>query len=60
MIYGGWLGVEGLSKKGLMEMDDSVVTAGVEEFIRGINGSGKNKIKSQKENERGKTKNKNE
>ena len=24
MIYGGWLGVEGLSKKGLMEMDDSV------------------------------------
>ena len=39
--------MEGLSKKekGLMDMDNSVVIAGREVGIRGLNGNGKNTIK---------------
>ena len=39
--------MKGLSKKekGLMDVDNSVVTAGGEESIRGLNGNGKNTIR---------------
>ena len=44
--------MEGLStkEKGLMDMDNSVVIAGVEGALRGQNGNGKNTIKIKKIN----------
>ena len=41
--------MEGLSKKekGLMDVDNSVVIAGGEGGIRGLNGNGKNTIKNE-------------
>ena len=50
----GGVGGGGIEEKGLMDMDNSVVTVGgewwveVEEGIRGINGNGKNTIKKLK------------
>ena len=48
----GGKGLEGLSKKekGLMEMNNSVVIAGVGDVIRGLNENGKNTINIKSKN----------